>query len=196
MRSLGRLCCLLLVLGLSACAGSPPIRYFSLDDGRPRAAKSFPAPSIAVVRANVPDLIDRPHLVFRNDGNQVTIDDQARWAEPLRRQIPRVIANDLGELLDSSRVAALPSDAGGFDVDFKIVMNVQQLDAVAGRGADVDVLWRVEPRGGRSLIGRSSFRQPTAGGATDHASLVAAQRQGLRRVAAEIAKEIAAYPKP
>ena len=64
------------------------------------------------------------------------------------------------------------------------------------QGVDVDVLWRVEPRGGKTFVGRSSFRQPLAGPTTDQPALVAAQRQALRRVAAEIAKEIATYPKP
>jgi hypothetical protein len=154
------------------------------------------APSVAVVRANVPELIDRPQLVLRTDGNQVTFSEQYRWAEPLRREIPRVIANDLGELLDSSRIAALPSDAAGFDVDFKLALDFQQLDAVVGQGVEVDVLWRIVHRSGKTIIGRSSFRQPLAGAATDHPALVAAQRQALRRVAAEIAKEIAAYPNP
>ena len=189
------LACIVATALLSGCAGLPPARHITLDDGRPKTAKSSTVPSVAVVRANVPELIDRPQLVVR-DGSHVTFSEQYRWAEPLRREIPRVIANDLGELLDSSRVAALPSDAEGFNVDFKLMLEFQQLDAVIGQGADVDVLWRVEYRSGKAFVGRSSFRQPLAGAATDYPALVAAQRQALRRVAAEIAKEIAEHPNP
>jgi len=180
---------------LSACAGAPPALHITLDDGRPPVAKTLDTPGIAVVRANVPDLIDRPQLVLRSEGNQVTLSEQYRWAEPLRREIPRLIAKDLGELLDSSRVAALPAEEAGFAVDFKLALDFQQLDAIIGKGVDVDVLWRLEHRNGKFILGRSSFRQPLAGAATDQPALVAAQRQALRRVAAEIAKEIAAYPK-
>ena len=189
------LACIVATALLSGCAGLPPARHITLDDGRPKTAKSSTVPSVAVVRANVPELIDRPQLVVR-DGSHVTFSEQYRWAEPLRREIPRVIANDLGELLDSSRVAALPTDAEGFNVDFKLMLEFQQLDAVIGQGADVDVLWRVEYRSGKAFVGRSSFRQPLAGAATDYPALVAAQRQALRRVAAEIAKEIAEHPNP
>jgi len=189
------LACIIATALLSGCASLPPARHITLDDGRPKTAKSSTVPSVAVVRANVPELIDRPQLVVR-DGSHVTFSEQYRWAEPLRREIPRVIANDLGELLDSSRVAALPSDAEGFNVDFKLMLEFQQLDAVIGQGADVDVLWRVECRSGKAFVGRSSFRQPLAGAATDYPALVAAQRQALRRVAAEIAKEIAEHPNP
>ena len=195
MKTLARLACIAALATLGACASAPPARHITLDDGRPRMARSAAAPSVAVVRANVPEIIDRPQLVLR-DGHQVTLSEQYRWAEPLRREIPHVIANDLGELLDSSRIAALPTDAEGFNVDFKLTLDFQQLDAVIGQGVNVDVLWRIEHRSGKVLVGRSSFRQPLAGAATDTAALVAAQRQALRRIATEIGKEIPGYPKP
>jgi uncharacterized lipoprotein YmbA len=195
MKTIARLACTAAIALLGACAGTPPARFVTLDDGRPPNARSSAAPSVAVVRANVPERIDRPQLVLRNEGHQVTLSEQYRWAEPLRREIPRVIARDLGELLDSGRVAVLPADSWGSDADFKLTLDFAQLDAVAGQGADVDVLWRVEPRGGKAFVGRSSFRQFLVGAVADTPALVAAQRQALRRVAVEIAKEIAAYPK-
>jgi uncharacterized lipoprotein YmbA len=196
MKTPARLACIAALATLGACAGAPPARHITLDDGRPPVAKSSITPGIAVVRANVPDLIDRPQLVLRSDGNHVALSEQYHWAEPLRREIPRLIANDLGELLDSSRVAAIAAEDAGFPVDFKLALEFQQLDAVVGQGVDVDVLWRLEHRSGKSFVGRSSFRQPLAGAAADQPALVAAQRQALRRVATEIAKEIATYPKP
>ena len=195
MKSPARLACIAAIAVLSACASPPATRLITLEDGRPQIAGVSNTPSIAVVRANVPERIDRSQLVVRTDGNQVTLSEQYRWAEPLRREIPRVMANDLGELLDSSRIAALPTDAAGYDVDFKLMLDFQQLDAVAGQGVDVDVLWRVEHRSGSAIVGRSSFRQPVAGAAADYPTLVAAQRQALRRVATEIAQGIAAYQK-
>jgi uncharacterized lipoprotein YmbA len=187
------LACIVATALLGACASSPPVRHITLDDGRPKKVESSTVPSVAVVRANVPELIDRPQLVLRTAGNQVTFSEQYRWAEPLRQEIPRVIANDLGELLDSSQVAALPADS--FSADYKLTLDFQQLEAVVGQGVDVDVLWRVEHRSGKVFVGRSSFRQSLAGSAADYPALVAAQRQAMRRVAAEIAKEIAAHPR-
>lgn len=196
MNPLARPACIAAIAFLNACAGAPPAQHITLDDGRPPVAKASTTPGIAVVRANVPDRIDRPQLVLRSEGNHVALSEQYRWAEPLRREIPRLIANDLGELLDSSRVAALPAEEAGFAVDFKLALDFQQLDAVVGKGVDVDVLWRLEHRSGQSIVGRSNFRQPLAGAATDTPALVAAQRQALRHIAAEIAKGIATFPKP
>lgn len=195
MKPPARLALVATLAALGACAGAPPARHITLDDGRPPVAKAAVTPAIAVVRANVPDLIDRPQLVLRSEGNQVALSDDYRWAAPLRREIPRLVANDLGELLDSNRVAAVAVEEAGFPVDFKLALEFQQLDAVVGKGIDVDVLWRLENRNGKSFVGRSSFRQPLEGSATDQPALVAAQRQALRRVATEIAKAIAAIPK-
>jgi len=190
MKSAAHLVCLALLTTLGACASAPPARYVTLADDRAPQAGTATTPAIAVVRANVPELIDRPQLVLRQDPNHVVLSDQYRWAEPLRQAIPRLIAQDLGQILNSRRVAAvLPEDAG-FPLDYKLTLEVQQLDALVGQGVDVDVLWRLEAPNGKSLTGRSTFRQPLAGPPEDPLVLVAAQRQALRRVAGEIGKAI------
>lgn len=191
-----KLACVAVAASLGACASAPSVHHVTLDDGRPRVSGTANAPSIAVVRANLPDLIDRPQLVIRTDRSHFVFSDQYRWAESMRREIPRVMARDLGELLNSNRVAALPAEAGSFNVDYKLMLDIQQLEAIAGEGVDVDVLWRLEDRGGKILVGRSTFRQPLDGAATGELGLVAAQQKALRRVAVEIAKAIAPSPVP
>lgn len=199
MNKLTTLACIGAISLLGACAAPTP-RYLTLDDGRPRAAPSSPSPSVAIIRANVPELIDRPQLMVRSEANRVVFSGLYRWAEPLRLEIPRVIANDLAELLDSSRVAALPTDAAGFDVDFRLTLDFQRLEAVVGQGAEVDVLWRLEPRAGKAVVGRSTFRQQATGDASEETNgvpeMVTTQRAALRRVASEIAQTIAARQNP
>ena len=193
MKTLAKLTCIVAIVFLGACASPTPTHHVTLHDGEPRPPRSSATPSVAVVSANVPELIDRPQLVFRTDGHQMAFSEQYRWADPLRREITRAIASDLGELLDSSRVEALPAEVGSYDVDFKLMLDFQQLDAIVGEGADVDVFWCLKHRGGRTFIGHSSFRQPVVHTANDYAALIAAQRQALRRVTAEIAMKIAVF---
>jgi len=173
-----------------------PARHVTLDDNRPPVARASLTPGIAVGRIKVPEIIDRPQLVLHTDSNQVSLSEQYRWAEPLRREIPRLIASDLGELLDSSRVAALAAEEAGFPVDFKLTLDFQQLDAVVGQGVDVDVLWRLEHRNGTSFVGRSSFRQPLTGLATEQTALIPTHRSAVRHVSSDIAKKIADWPNP
>lgn len=194
MKNLAIIACIATIM-LFGCASPSPPRHITLEDGRPRLARSSSTPSVAVIRADVPERIDRPQLVFRSEGNQVLLSEQYRWAEPLRREIPRVIASDLGELLDSRGVVALSADVDGFSPDYKLKLDFQQLDAIIGQGAEVDVLWRLEHRSGNVSVGRSSFMQRTAEEAGGQPALITAQREALRRVAADIANEITVYQK-
>lgn len=187
------LLCAVLFSALGACASSPPIHYFSLDDERPTAVGSPVGVRIAVTQVNLPDLIDRPQLVVRSVGHQLRLDDQYEWAEPLRRQIPRVIARDLGEALDSGRVVALSIDAQDFDPDFKVMLDIQRLEFVAGQGVDLDVVWRVESRDHQTYLGRILVREPVEATTepNDYQAAVTAQRRALRSAAANIASGIA-----
>jgi uncharacterized lipoprotein YmbA len=193
MTHIRRLLCAVLPLAVSACASSPPVRYFSLDDGRPTAVGSPTGLRIAVTQVNLPDLVDRPQLVVRTAGHQLRFSDQDEWAEPLRRQIPRVIARDLGEDLDSGRIVALPFDAQDFDPDFKVMLDIQRLDVISGQGVDLDVVWRVEPRDGNTVFGRSLVWETidTTAEPGGYQAAVAAESRAFRGVAANIAAGIA-----
>ncbi|HTY99336.1 MAG TPA: PqiC family protein, partial [Rhodocyclaceae bacterium] len=146
MTCLARTICLMVVVGLCGCAGSPPVRYFALDDGLPTTLGAEDGPRVAITQVNLPDLIDRPQLVMRVGGNQVKVSDQDRWGEPLRRQLPRLLARDVGIVLGSGRVVALPVDVERFDMDFRVSVDIQRLDVVSGRWVELDAIWRVEPR--------------------------------------------------
>lgn len=175
---------------LGGCASSPPPSYFTLEAGMPRQPAPGLTPSLAITRISLPELIDRPQLVVRMADNQVRIHDTQRWAEPLRRQIPHLLADELGRLLGSGRVLAAPVDGPGGDPDFRLRLDVQRLEAQSGGGAEVDVLWHLEPRRGKIVTGRSLVHEAADG--NDPAALVAAQRRVLLKVAAEIAERVRA----
>lgn len=184
------LCCGVLVgVLLGACATTPPPIYYSLDDQALSVAARAAAPRVAIVQIKLPDSLDRPQLFIRGPGNRLQLSEQRRWAEPLRYEIPRVVADDLGRLLDSSGVAALPVDVERFAADFRVQLDVQRLDVVTGQGADLDLLWLLEARQGPVKVGRSTLREPLAAG-DDPAAPVAALRRALDRAAADIAAEI------
>src|SRR4051794_33515633 len=85
-----------LVAGAIAGCGSasPPASFYTLDATSPAAPGTVAAAaySIVVGPVTVPDMADRPQMVLRTKPNQVEIAELARWAEPLRDAIPRVVA--------------------------------------------------------------------------------------------------------
>lgn len=188
-----RIVSVVLSLTVAACASSPPVHYLSLDDGRPAPLGSPGGFRVAVTQVNLPDLIDRPQLVVRIAGHRLRIDEQYEWAEPLRRQIPRVIAGYLGGALDSARVVALPIDAQNFDLDFKVMLDVQRFEVIAEERVDIDVVWRVEARDGKSSFGRSVVREvidTTTDSGDDYANAMTAANRALQSAAKDVASAI------
>lgn len=192
-----RLLCAVMALAVSACASSPLVHYFTLDDWQPTAPGSPNGLRIAVTQVNLPELIDRPQLVVRSTSHQLRLSDQYEWAEPLRRQIPRVIARDLGEALGSDCIVALPIDAQDFDLDFKVMLDIQRLDIISTQGVDLDVVWRVKSRDGKTFFGRSQVWEPIENTTEpgDYLAAVAAQRRALRATAANIASSLTGWLK-
>lgn len=187
-----------MALAIGACASSPPIHYFSLDDGRPTTMGSPDGPHVVITQVNLPDLIDRPQLIIRTVGHQLRLDDQYEWAEPLRLQVPRVIARHLGQALDSSRVIALPIDAQSFDPDFKVMLDIQRLQVISGKYVELDALWRVKPRNGRTIFERSLILadiEVTTQPGGDYTEAVAAQNRALQSLATHIASGIVRWQK-
>lgn len=182
----------LVAAALSGCSTSLPPVFFTLDDGAPVTRIQGTSPSVAITQVSLPDLIDRPQMVVRTSTNRVLVSEQQRWAEPLRRAIPRVLADDLGRLLNSSRVISIPVDFQRYDADYRVSLDVLRLDATEKQGADIDILWRIEARQGRTIVGRSNLHEPADH--DRHLDLVQAQRRGLARVAAEIAGQIVNQP--
>lgn len=168
---------------LAGCASSPLPRYYSLEQGAQPPAASQSSPSVSVGLSGLPDALDRPQMISR-EGYEVRVSEQNRWAEPLRRAIPRVVANEIGSLLDSTQVSA---GASLQNPEYRVLLDVQRFDVVADRRVEIDILWRIEGKGG-SRAGRSQLQEPVAG--SDISSQVEAQRRGLGRVAAQIAQLI------
>ena len=175
-------------MSLAGCAGSPAPRYFTLGDGQAGVSPQGDGPSIVITQTSLPELIDRPQLVVRRSDNRVSIDEYQRWAEPLRRDIPRVVADELGRQLNSGRVMSLPVNGQAFEADFRLLLDVQRLDVVEGQGANADIVWRLQPHQGKPIVGRSVLREASSSDAPE--ALVAAQQRVLKAVATEIAQQV------
>ena len=80
--------------------------------------------------------------------------------------------------------------------DFRLSLDVQRFDATAS-GVDVDILWRLMPRTGLAKSGRGAVHEDVvkaSEGELPYATVVAAQRQALARIAQEIASAVQTMP--
>ena len=162
-------------------------RFFTLSSGdAPNAPGAAAAYSVAVGPVSVPELVDRPQLVLRVAPNEVMIAEQSRWAEPLKSEIPRVIAGNLAQLLNA-RVSAYPQNTGG-DADYRVTVDVQRFDSTLNDAATVEALWTVQPAKGAAKSGRSLVREATGGASYD--ALVVSHGRALAAVSRDIADAI------
>ena len=180
--------CLALALG-AACSSPPKERYYTLTAvSAPKPVAGASASSIAVGPVTVPEMIDQPQFVVQVAANQVAIYEFHRWASPLKSEIARVIAANLGEALGTARVwsyaqAALPKP------DYQVLVDVQRFDSALGDAVVIEALWTVRrAAGGDPKTGRSLVREPAADAGFD--GLVAAHSRALARVSQDIAGAI------
>ena len=172
----------------SGCGGtSPPVRYFTLASEAPsRAAETVPAYTIAVGPVTVPEIVDRPHLVLRASPTQVEVAELARWAAPLKSEIPRVIASELGRLLPGASTAT-SSQRALSGPDYRVLVDIQRFDSAPGDSATIEASWSVRSRDGVVVDGRSVASEQAGLG---YDALVAAHSRALNGIAKEIAAAI------
>ncbi|NML30542.1 PqiC family protein [Paraburkholderia antibiotica] len=185
---------------LGACK-SPATNFYTLSPDESLAgvsatgavanAAAATRPIAAVVGpVTIPELVDRPQIVTRVSGNEVVVNEFDRWAQPLTGDIGRVIAADLGALLNSEQISVFDAVRDPAVV-WHVRIDVMRFDSVPGRDVTVDVLWAVRPPGkGRALTGRSIARESVSG--PGFGPLVAAHDRALGTVSRAIAAAVQA----
>jgi uncharacterized lipoprotein YmbA len=187
-----RVVVVLAVAMLAGCGTSPKASYYTLTrDPLPKPAMTTAATAapytIAIAPVTVPDVVDRPQFVTRAGLNQVTINEFARWGEPLKGEIARVMAADLAQELDGAFVSIYPQSAGG-NADVRLQLDVRRFDSALGESATVEVAWTIRPLKGAAVNGRSFVRETPAGAGYD--ALVAAHSRALAGVSRDIATAV------
>ena len=122
------------------------------------------------------------------EGNRLVIDPYRRWAEPLKSEIPRLIAENLGRLLGSSRVSSYLQHAGA-DADYRVLVDIQRFESSPGESVTIEAVWSLRrAAGGAPKTGRSLVREPV--GAEGYDPLVAAYGRALLAVSRDLARAI------
>lgn len=117
VRLSGRSAPAVLALVLAACAAPvPPATLLRMPLAAP-AALAEPTPALQRVAVQwmplqLADHLDREALVWALGPGTLQRADHARWAEPLRDAIPRLLRHDLAQLLGPDRVWTAPLPEG------------------------------------------------------------------------------------
>ncbi|HEY5512574.1 MAG TPA: PqiC family protein [Geomonas sp.] len=175
----------------AGCSRSPRVTFYTLEPGaRIEAAAASAVPAVAVGPVTLPEVVDRPQLVVRVAANRVEILETHRWAEPLKSEIPRLVAENLGRLLGSSRVSTYAQHSGA-GADYRVLLDIQRFEASPGQAVTIEAVWTLRrAAGGAPKTGRSLVREPAGGPGYD--PLVAAYGRALLAVSGDLAQAIRA----
>ena len=180
-----------LALFASACSRSPRANFYTLSPAvvpQPQTPGGA-SPSVAVGPVTIPELVDRPQLVVRVAENRVDVLETHRWAEPLKSEIPRLMAHDLGRLLGSDRVSSYGQSSAA-DAKYRVLVDIIRLESAPGDSVTVEAVWTVRRATGERRRGRSLVREKVSG--AGYEPLVAAFSRALAGVSVDIANAIRA----
>ena len=181
---------------LGGCAKSKPARFYTLSSGV-RLREGEPAISrgndlsLAIGPVALPEHLDRPQMVTRIGENRFILAEFDRWAEPLVRSFPRVLAENLSTLLSTDRVVVIPRKTSK-PIDYKITIDVIRFDGVLGKDASLIARWAILGADGNEIVPmkKSSFVVKTR--REDYEGLVAAMSEAVGELSREIASVIRA----
>jgi uncharacterized lipoprotein YmbA len=181
---------LFLLAAASGCARSPNVNFYTLSAMAPETASpAAPIRTVAVGPVTLPELVDRPQLVIKVAPDRVDIVETERWAEPLKSEIPRLLAENLARLLRPARVSTTDQSESR-DAEYRVLVDIQRFETVPGEGVEIDALWSVRRSavGATPRRGRSRVREPAAGSGYD--ALVAAHGRALAAISGDIARAL------
>ncbi|WP_239027918.1 PqiC family protein [Geomonas subterranea] len=188
MRRTSALVIIAAVLSCSACSRSPRVSFYTLTPATPASAvqQTFSS-AVAVGPVTIPELVNRPQLVVRLAPNRVAVLESHRWAEPLKNEMPRLLAKDLGGALGSSRVFAY-DQVSGAAAQYRVLVDIVRLEAVPGDSVTVEASWVVRGPGAARREGRGEIREKVTG--SDYDAVADAFSRALSALSAQVAKSV------
>lgn len=183
-----RLIVLSLIPLLAACGASLPERFYRLDALESGTASAMANNQrLSVGPVSVPDILDRPQMVWLVEAKRMVIAEQSRWAEPLPGAISRVVADNLAR-----QVAGILPVAAHASADIRVELDIRRFDAVPGQGVTLEAVWMLR-QAANAKQGYVLVRETVAAASTD--ALVAAHERALLGLSRSIAADLHDLPR-
>ena len=162
----------------------------STPDEIPAIAK-LPDISIGVGPVRIPQYLERPQIVRRSSQNQLGLAEFAQWAEPVRVNFSRVLAENLAVLLATKHVSIFPW-LKSTDIDYQIILGITRFDGNPQNKALLRARWSIFGENGKEMLvsNYSSYSEPIR--ANDTEALIAAQSRTVEQLSREIARALQA----
>jgi uncharacterized lipoprotein YmbA len=146
--------------------------------------------AIGIGPVTLPQYLERPQIVTRLSSNEMKLADFDQWAEPLKDNFTRVMAENLSAMLCADAMAIFPW-TGSTPVDYQIQVEVIRLDGTLGGEVVMTARWAIMGEDSRKLLytTTSSYRAPVAD-SDDYTPFVAAQSRLVEKFSQDVAEAI------
>ena len=176
---------------LVGCGTTAPSRFYILQSMSVEAARieaGAPGKDIAigVGPVELSRHLDRPQIVIRAEGNEVSFAEFDRWAEPLKETISRVLSENLSILLSTDRVSEFPWKSSTF-IDYRVEASLLRFDVSPEGNTILIANWTIsDGLGKKVLLKRRSVIRSSATGQGYKAKVLA-----MNRTLSDLSREIA-----
>jgi uncharacterized lipoprotein YmbA len=187
----------LTVLTLGGCATAPS-SFYTLSSTLPAGERSSSLAdqglAVGIGPVRFPEFLDRPQVVSRAGANRLLVDEFHRWGGSLEDDFLRVLGENLGQLLGTSRVLIEPAEAR-YPLDFRVVADVLSFEGTAGGEAVFKIRWGIlDPYMDRALVVRENTYRSLARG-EDPEAMIAALSEALSAFSRDLAEQLRRLPK-
>lgn len=178
------------IMVFAGCTSSQPTSLYvltpsSAGESTNSASQSAACPSIAIGPVSMPEYLDRSEIVTRVGPNRLGLSELHHWAEPLRENLVRVLADNLNSGLCGGAVAATRG-RGEIPGDYRLRVDVRRFEPLERERALLAASWTFrDPDSGRILATRRAvYETPVKG--TDHQAVAAAMSNALASLSRDI----------
>jgi len=187
----------LAALLLEGCASAPSSFYtltstLSTNDRAAPLADEELAVGVGPVR--FPEFLDRPQIVSRSGPNRLALDEFHRWGGSLQDDFLRVLGENLGQLLGTSRILVEPAEAR-FPLDFRVIADVLSFEGSAAGEVVFKVRWAVlDPYLEQALVVKENSYRSRAS-ADDPEAMIAALSETVAAFSRDLADQLRGLPR-
>ena len=180
------------MLILAGCAGSPPVRYYTLVAPAPSALTPHSLARdvmVEVAPVNVPAQVDQPQIMLRDVTGHVVPYHSDRWTSPLSDEVQAALSDGLTRRLGVIDVRGIKPASG--QPIWRVQVDVQRFDSLENIAAVLDATWRLRAHNiaqAPTSVCRTQIRVDTAQAGV--AGLTMAHQEALQRLSEAIANRL------
>ena len=188
------ICIISFLFFLGACSTSPKTHFYVLNtkfaSNEVYSGESFESVGLGLWLVKLPRLLDRPQIMTRTDQFNIELADFHKWVGGLGNNMTRLIANELGRLLQTDRVVISPWPSYVKN-DYQLTIQVDRFDGELGNEVVLKGVWSLLNSKGNKELTRKAFNYTTNAGGKSYGDMVAALSTLTVQLSQEIAKIIA-----